>query len=113
MRLRTFRLTIAVAFLSVAASGLPASAEEPAPARQVFVCPIGGATFEQDIAYPHLALVQFPDASHMGDEFVDAQIPECPGNGLLILPEFSAEPASGEAMRSITSMSAPSATRSS
>jgi hypothetical protein len=55
---------------------------------RAFVCPIDGKPFSQDIGYPSLVLVQFPDGSWLGDAAIDAQIPECPGNGLVLIPDF-------------------------
>lgn len=79
------------------------SAAEPAPEsvpysfdKREFTCPLGGARFEQDVGYSTFQLVTFPDGSYPGDEGVDAEIPACPGNGLLILPDFEA---SSEAQR--------------
>ncbi|MEG3790135.1 hypothetical protein V1318_08385 [Lysobacter sp. CCNWLW3] len=53
-----------------------------------FVCPLGGAEFSQDVGYFSLALVAFADGSWLGDVHIDAQIPECPGNGLLLIPDY-------------------------
>jgi hypothetical protein len=60
-----------------------------------FTCPVGGARFTQDVGYMSLVLVQFPDGSWLGDDKVDAQIPECPGNGLVLIPDYAHEPADG------------------
>lgn len=57
-----------------------------------FTCPLGGETFKQAVTHPHLVLASFPDGSHLGDEWIDQVIPECPGNGLLILPDYAATP---------------------
>ena len=57
-----------------------------------FVCPLGGEKFRQAVTHPHLALESFPDGSHLGDEWIDQVIPECPANGLLILPDYAATP---------------------
>ena len=58
-----------------------------------FTCPLGGDSFRQPVAFPHFPLETFPDGSHMGDEWVDTQIPECPENGLLLLPDIAASEA--------------------
>lgn len=90
-------IIVAVATSSLAASAGAQAILQEGPARpRSFVCPIGGKKFEQLVNHPHFPLVQFPDASHLGDEFIDAQIPECPDNKLLILPDFSVEPPSGQ-----------------
>jgi hypothetical protein len=98
MRSWTAKLVVAMASLVAIASARAAPSDAPAAGPQQFACPIGGAKFEQQVAHPHFPLVQFPDASHLGDEFIDAQLPECPDNGLLILPEFGTEPADGSAI---------------
>ncbi|WP_285712066.1 hypothetical protein [Erythrobacter oryzae] len=57
-----------------------------------FTCPLGGETFRQAVTHPHFPLDGFPDGSHLGDEWIDQVIPECPGNSLLILPDYAATP---------------------
>lgn len=57
---------------------------------ETFTCPIGGESFEQVVRHPHLVIAGLPDGSHLGDEWIDSQIPECPDNGALILPDFGA-----------------------
>lgn len=59
---------------------------------RLFTCPLGGETFKQAVSHPHLVLESFPDGSHPGDEWIDQLIPECPENGLLILPDYTATP---------------------
>ena len=60
-----------------------------------FTCPVGGEKFSQYITYPHLALETFSDGSHMGDNWVDTQVPLCPGNGLVLLPLKERDPETG------------------
>lgn len=70
---------------------LAGSAPSTEPARfdvREFVCPLGDAKFSQDVGYLSMPLVQFPDGSWLGDIGIDAQIPECPANGLLLLPDY-------------------------
>lgn len=57
-----------------------------------FICPLGGETFKQAVTHPHFPLESFPDGGHPGDEWIDQVIPECPGNGLPILPDYAATP---------------------
>lgn len=79
----------ALAVLLSPLPGTAATADAPAGFDvRGFVCPIGGQSFSQDVGYPSLALVQFPDGSWLGDAAIDAQIPECPGNGLVLIPDF-------------------------
>lgn len=61
-----------------------------------FTCPLGGEVFRQDVGYPTYPLASFPDGSWLGDIAIGAQIPQCPGNGLVILPDFPAMEAEGE-----------------
>lgn len=56
-----------------------------------FICPLGGERFEQVVEFPHFPLETFPDGSHPGDEFINAEIAACPGNGLVILPDYRRE----------------------
>lgn len=61
-----------------------------------FTCPIGGAKFSQDVGYASMPLVQFADGSWLGDVDIDVQIPECPGNGVLLIPDYEHPQPSGE-----------------
>ena len=56
-----------------------------------FVCPMGGAKFSQDVGYLSMSLIRFSDGSWLGDEHIDVQIPQCPGNGLLLIPDYDSE----------------------
>lgn len=60
-----------------------------------FTCPISGKKFRQYITYGHFALATFSDGSHMGDQWVDTQVPVCPGNGLVLLPLKDRDPETG------------------
>ncbi len=55
-----------------------------------YLCPLTGKRFEQVVTHPHYPIESFPDGSHLGDEWIDTQIPECPDNGVPILPDYSA-----------------------
>ena len=68
----------------------PAQAEQMELESSSFTCPLGGERFLQVVGFPHFPLETFPDGSHLGDQWVDMQIPECPDNGLLILPDLAA-----------------------
>jgi hypothetical protein len=56
-----------------------------------FRCPIGDEAFRQAVTHPHFPLTTWPDGSHPGDEWIEMQLPECPGNRLVILPDYSIE----------------------
>lgn len=91
-----FRLSIAALLFATLPGSLAAKTFDNNQARQwefelrEFTCPIGGERFRQAVTHPHMALASFPDGSHMGDEWVDQQIPECPDNRLPILPDYAA-----------------------
>ncbi len=74
-----------------------AAMAEPLPdgsfSPQSFICPLGDARFEQVVEFPHFPLETFPDGSHPGDEFINAEIAQCPGNGLVILPDYTRDDA--------------------
>ncbi len=53
-----------------------------------FTCPLGGAKFKQDVGYYALPIVQFADGSWLGDIGIDAQIPKCPDNALVLVPNY-------------------------
>jgi hypothetical protein len=53
-----------------------------------FTCPLGGATFKQDVGYYSLPIVRFADGSWLGDVGIDAQIPKCPENALVLVPDY-------------------------
>ncbi len=58
--------------------------------KREFTCPVGGEHFTQEVGYSTFPLVTFPDGSYPGDEGTDAEIPVCPGNGLVLIPDFDA-----------------------
>jgi hypothetical protein len=54
---------------------------------QKFTCTIGGEAFEQNISWMGYPLEARPDGGALGSEFTDMMIPECPGNGLVMVPK--------------------------
>ncbi len=60
-----------------------------------FTCPLGGERFDQDVGYASFPLETLPDGSWLGDIAIGAQIPQCPGNGLVILPDYAASDEAG------------------
>ena len=88
------RVTRTAIALILSLGACAASAAEPAEPysfdKRQFTCPVGGEVFEHDVGYSTFPLITFPDGSYPGDEDVDAEIPVCPGNGLMILPDFEA-----------------------
>jgi hypothetical protein len=93
--------TISILALSLGCLGAASASArtfDDAQARQLglklesFTCPIGGKTFRQAVTYSEFPLFTWPDGSHMGDEWIEMQLPECPDNHLLILPDYAVEP---------------------
>ncbi len=60
-----------------------------------FTCPLGGLGFEQDVGYASYPLLTMPDGSWLGDHLINAQVPVCPDNGLVLLPDVSKAVAEG------------------
>lgn len=78
-------LAVMAAILSLAAG----AAQAETFTVKSFTCPLTGKPFTQDVGYSTFPLVTFPDGSYPGDEKIDTQIPVCPADGLVILPDFS------------------------
>ncbi|MFM2409562.1 MAG: hypothetical protein RL481_390, partial [Pseudomonadota bacterium] len=53
-----------------------------------FTCPIGGKVFEQEVGYSAFPLITLPDGSWLGDTEIGVQIPVCPDNGLVLIPDL-------------------------
>ena len=72
---------------------LAAATPDDALKAGTFVCPVGGEKFYQATGFYHWPLpgTYFPDGSHPGDELINVELPECPGNGLVMLPDIAAE----------------------
>jgi hypothetical protein len=80
-----------VAVLAVPAAAAAAPKDGPAKYDvRHFTCPLGGKPFDQDVGYSSFPLITLPDGSWLGDFMIDAQIPVCPDNGLVILPDYEA-----------------------
>jgi hypothetical protein len=92
-RAATVLALLVAAALSTRAAAAPASASID---RRHFVCPVGGASFDQDVGYSAFPLVTLPDGSWLGDSLIDVQIPSCPDNGLVILPDYDAIARAGD-----------------
>lgn len=60
-----------------------------------FTCPVGGKKFTQDVGYSSFPLITLPDGSWLGDTEIGAQIPLCPDNGLVLLPDLGKSAAEG------------------
>jgi hypothetical protein len=95
------RAATIVALLAFAARGphlavaAPDGSSTPLDLRH-FVCPVGGKAFDQDVGYSAFPLITLPDGSWLGDSLIDVQIPSCPDNGLVILPDYDAIAGAGD-----------------
>lgn len=78
------------ALLLFAALAVPLAAQgaDPIDERR-FTCPVGGKAFRQEVGYAAFPLITLPDGSWLGDPMMDVQIPVCPDNGLVILPDYA------------------------
>src|SRR3569623_2500113 len=89
-----WRCMLLIGCLALVAGAGP-SAPPPSPRERSFdvrhfTCPLGGKTFDQDVGYNAFPLITLPDGSWLGDNLIDAQIPICPDNGLVLLPDYAA-----------------------
>lgn len=107
-----------IALAAVVVPGLMAFTPAPAAAQgeaatfdvREFTCPLGGKSFTQEVGYFPFPLLQMPDGSWLGDTEIGVQIPVCPDNGLVILPDQSPaedEDADGSARMRYLAYSAP------
>lgn len=97
------RALLAAALVTLAvATTIPANAKEEEPDIPAeldvrgFVCPVGGEAFKQEVGYFSLPLYILPDGSWLGDFQINTQIPVCPENGLVLLPDLGPESADGQ-----------------
>lgn len=56
---------------------------------RTFTCPIGGKKFKQDVGYSSFPLITLTDGSWLGDAQIGVQIPICPDNGLVLIPDLA------------------------
>lgn len=86
-----FRLALlATALLALTMTGPARADDEPAPSDlRRFTCPVGGAAFAQDVGYAAFPLLTLPDGSWLGDTQIGVQVPVCPDNGLVLLPDLT------------------------
>ena len=94
------RCTLLIGGLALA-TGVAASTPPAKPFKEKFdvrhfTCPLGGKAFDQDVGYFAFPLITLPDGSWLGDNMIDAQIPVCPDNGLVLLPDYVASTAQGQ-----------------
>lgn len=78
-----------------AAFPLAAQEDDPPTDPREFTCPLGGARFTHNVAYSAFPLITLPDGSWLGDTQIGVQIPVCPDNGLVLLPDLAASAAEG------------------
>lgn len=78
-----------------AVSPLVAQEGDPPTDLREFTCPLGGTQFTHNVAYSAFPLITLPDGSWLGDTQIGVQIPVCPDNGLVLLPDLAASAAEG------------------
>ena len=89
----------AIVVLSAFAIALPAAAAPEKPETfdvRSFTCPLGGEQLSQDVGYSAYPLLTLPDGSWLGDFAIGAQVPVCPGNGLVLIPKYDPYVADGD-----------------
>lgn len=90
-----WRLALFAAAVLACSSSLRAAQDEPVVVDdaqdeygpQKFTCPVGGEQFEQNTNWVGYPLAARPDGGTLGTEFSDIMVPECPGNGLVMVPK--------------------------
>jgi hypothetical protein len=79
--------------LLIALAPIPFAVAKPAEPevhhKMDFVCPVGGKAFSQGTGYDAFPLITFPDGSWLGDTEIGVQIPVCPENGLVLIPDIA------------------------
>lgn len=81
---------LVAALLSLLVAPLAAAREEDDPSDlREFTCPVGGKPFRHNVAYSAFPLLTLPDGSWLGDFQIGVQIPVCPDNGLVLLPDLA------------------------
>src|SRR5688572_24390460 len=70
---------------------LPASAGFPVP--QTVKCPIGGKSFNHTTTGSYSIWGYRPDGKPYGSWEFPMELPQCPGNGLVVFDEFSGDEA--------------------
>lgn len=66
-----------------------AGRDDEAVDQRSFTCPLNDRTFTQDVGYSAFPLITLPDGSWLGDTEIGVQIPVCPDNGLVLIPDLS------------------------
>lgn len=82
------RLCLLLAAMT-AASVSAAQSEDSPEDRRRFICPLGGTAFQHNTSYSAFPLLTLPDGSWLGDTQIGVQIPVCPDNGLVLLPDLT------------------------
>lgn len=82
--------SLLLASLAVVAFAVPAHAVTPTMKRAM-TCPIGGEAFDYQQPLSSAALGERPDGKPYGTSAAPAPLPECPGNGLVLYKDYSAD----------------------
>lgn len=85
------RWALALFLIAISSSQMLAAAPDKKEYFDVreFTCPIGEKTFKQDVGYAAFQLITMPDGSWLGDTEIGVQIPICPDNGLVLVPDLA------------------------
>lgn len=75
--------------LLLAAQEISSPADDYGPKK--FTCLVDGEQFEQNVSWIGYPLEARPDGGTLGSEFTDMMVPECPGNGLVMVPKHDGE----------------------
>jgi hypothetical protein len=84
--------SLLLASLAALAVAAPTTAATPTMKRAM-TCPIGGEAFDYQQPLSSAALGQRPDGKPYGTAAAPAALPECPGNGLVLYKDYTADEA--------------------
>lgn len=83
-----FSMLLAAMFTAPAEARKDPDGKEVDFDKREFTCPLGGKKFMQDVGYFSFPLITMPDGSWLGDIEIGVQIPVCPDNGLVLIPDL-------------------------
>src|SRR5438046_8528906 len=78
--------------LLIPALAAPALAATPT-VKRAMTCPVGGESFDYQQPVSSAALGMRPDGKPYGTASAPAPLPECPGNGLVLYKDYTADEA--------------------
>jgi hypothetical protein len=78
--------------LALALAASPSAAATPT-VKRAMTCPVGGEAFDYQQPVSSAALGMRPDGKPYGTSAAPARLPECPGNGLVLYKDYTADEA--------------------